>query len=139
MTEARPITIEVRGDRIRKTYCEEFARRGVARAKFRREIAAYRRLAELGASFVPDLLDCDEASLWLDIERVADSRTLADWLETAPSNSFEPVIIQLLTIDKYLYENKINYLQTSAKDIMVGDNYKLYIITAVRLTERCWL
>lgn len=122
------ILVESLGDRVRKTYREGIVRPGVAAEKFLRELAAYRRFAELGATFVPALLACDEDALWLEIERVADGRTLADWVETAASNSLEPVIIQLITIDKFLCESRINYLQATPKDIMVGERYKLYLI-----------
>ena len=110
MPPNRPITIETMGGRVRKTFHEGVARPGIATDKFRRELDAYRRFEELGTQFTPAMTGYDEDGLWLEIERVADGRTLADWLETAPLNSFEPVLVQLVTTDKYLYENQSSQL-----------------------------
>ena len=95
---------------MRKIYHRDPARDWPAKEKFSREWAAYKRLNGLGTDFVPRLLDANPKELWLEIERVASGRTLIDWLNEAPHNSFEPVVTQLLRIDSYLYKNRINYL-----------------------------
>lgn len=125
---ALPIVVEVRGARVRKTYRADLMGRARAEAKFRRECAAYRRFAELGADFVPPLLAWDEAGLWLETGRVAGGRTLIDWLEAPPHNGLDPVITQLVRIDKFLYVNRIDYLGGSPKDVLVDEDYRVFIV-----------
>lgn len=123
-----PIEIEMRGERVRKTYRDVNAGPGVAAEKFHRELAAYHHFERLRVPFVPGLLDFDERALWLEIERVDGDRTLAEWVESAPVNGYEPVIVQLITADRFFYDNNINYLQATATDILVGNHYRLYFI-----------
>lgn len=125
---ALPIVVEMRGGRVRKTYRTDVRPRAVAEAKFRRECATYERFARLGADFVPRLLARDEAALWLETEHVAGGRTLIDWLEVVPHNSLDPVITQLIRIDKFLYVNRIDYLGCSPKDVLVDDDYRVFIV-----------
>ena len=122
------VAVKVLRDRVRKTYREGVALPGLATAKFRRESAAYRRFAELGVDFAPRLLGCDEHDLWLETELVAERRTLLGWLETAPSNSFDPVVSQIIGIDKFLYEHRINYLGCSPKDILVSSDFGIHLV-----------
>ena len=128
MPTSLPIEIEVRGDHVRKSFSRDLLTAHRAEAKFARECAAYRRFNARGTAFVPQLRDHDAQALWLDIEFVAGGRTLIDWLEDAPHNSFEPVITQLLYIDRYLYRNRINYLGGSPKDVLVAEDYSLHLI-----------
>lgn len=125
---APDITVEIKGKRVRKIFHVRTGDAGSAKAKFARELAAYRRLGALGADFVPGLLDWDEEGLWLETDLVAGGRTMLDWLEAAPSNSFEPVVAQLIMIDRFFYENRINYMDTSPKDILVADDFRLYVV-----------
>ncbi|NKB49969.1 MAG: hypothetical protein GKS02_11495 [Alphaproteobacteria bacterium] len=122
------IDVEVRGDRVRKTFNRDIPGRAPADEKFEREYAAYCRFSELGTDFVPRLIECNRAGLWLDLERIANGRTLVDWLNDAAHNSFDPVITQLIHIDHYLHKHRINYLAGSPLDVLVAHDYRVYLI-----------
>lgn len=123
-----PITVEIRDEIVRKTFQASVLSRAVAEAKFQREVKAYHRLESLRVDFVPRLLAEDEGALQIDIERVPAGRTVVQWLESAPHNSFDPVISQIISIDKFLYVNRINYLGASPKDILIDDDYRVFIL-----------
>ena len=122
------ITVEFLPDRVRKTYREGVLKPGLATAKFHREVAAFQRFDALDVEFVPKLLDVDRAGLSLETDWVAAGRTLIDWLESAPSNSLDPVISQLIRVDRFLYENRINYLESSPENVLVSDDYHVYLV-----------
>lgn len=94
---------------------------------FSRELAAYRCFNELEVSFVPRLLEWNGDELWLETERIVGATTFGDWMSCAPSNSFEPVIAQLIVIDKFLYEHRVNYLNSSPAILLVDEQFRLYI------------
>lgn len=121
-------TVELLAGRSRKTYREGRSAAGLATEYFQRELAAYQWFAVENVGFVPRLLEYNENELWFETETIAEAITFLDWLKSAPSNSLEPVISQLIAIDKYLYEHHINYLQSSPADVLIDRDFHVYLI-----------
>ena len=121
-------TVKLLAGRIRKTYCKSRLPDELATENFRRELAAYQWFTEQNACFVPRLLEYNDIELWFETEPIANAVTFLDWLKSAPSNSFDPVISQLIAIDKYLYEHRINYLQSSPADVLIDRDFHVYIV-----------
>ena len=126
LREGARITTEFLGDRVRKTF-DEGARPGRVRAMFLREVAALRRFADLGAGFVPRLIDLDESKLWHETELVGGAQTLNAWLSAPPSNGLDTVITHLIAIDGFLYRHRIDYRASSPQHILINEDHETTI------------
>jgi len=97
-------------------YCENTIKKiykkneniNIQKEKFNRELNVYIELNKSGADFVPKLINYDICDLWIELSH--EGVNLIEWLETANSNQYELVITQLIEIDRYLFDNRINYL-----------------------------
>lgn len=122
------IHVEIYADYVKKTYIPDASRPGYQGRKFWREVNAYQSFVDLGVDFVPGLLSYDESSYSLTIEKI-DGGDLCAILEDGEDLDFDTMITQLVAIDRYLYENRINYLHSSPKDILYNKyEKKLYIV-----------
>ena len=126
MPQVSPIEIEFRKDRVRKIYHKVGARPEIQKEKFLREVKAYQLFSTLQVQFVPRLLDFHDEELW--IETSWAGRTLVDWLEHSPSNKLDQVISQLIDIDAFLSLKRINYLESSPRDVLVNEKGHVSII-----------
>ena len=102
------------------------------KSNFTRELNAYKKFAELNVNFVPKLLEYDYESLTLTIEKV-NGLDLVDLLsqnekEVSISN-IKSIIDQIIRIDRFLYNNKLNVLQISPKDLIYDfEQDKIFLI-----------
>lgn len=100
---------------------------------FNRELTAYKKFAQLNVDFVPKLLQYDSELLILEIEKV-NGLDLVDLFkqnekEVCANINNDMIIDQLISIDAFLYNNKINVLQLSPKDIILDyKQNKIFLI-----------
>ncbi len=105
---------------------------------YHRELNAYQKFAELNADFVPELLEHDDERLILTIERINGLNLVSlldqDYNEACHKIDMELIIDQLIEIDSFLYDHRINVLQTSPKDIIYDPHKKKVFITDFEFT-----
>ena len=87
---------------------------------------------EVDAAFIPKLLKYDIDSLTLYIQRI-NGMSLFEILQQNKKDEitkyFKTIIDQLIIIDAFLYDNRINVLQISPKDLIFDFNVKkLYLV-----------
>lgn len=99
-----------------------------AQDKFDRELSAFEFFTQNNAFFVPQLFESGRMPnvCWLAMSHAG--ITLSKWLETAPTTALEPIFDQLLQIDAWLYQNNVNYLEGSPKDMLVDKDGKVRLI-----------
>ena len=79
-------------------------------------------------NFTPRLLSYDDVTCSLEIEKI-NGRDLCAILEEGGDIASLEIIGQLVEIDRYLYDHKINYMNSSPKDVIYDiDQNKVYII-----------
>jgi len=122
------VTIQSLKDTVIKTYLTTCLYPEVQKDKFWREVNAYNRLEDLDADFIPRLLSYDKTKYSLTIERIMGG-DLCNILEKNENIDFDSIISQLVKIDDFLFKNKINYLNSSPKDVLYdNEENKIYII-----------
>jgi hypothetical protein len=113
---------------VQKVFSPDASNQGVQEEKFWREVNAYQAFADLAVDFVPRLLTYDDSEYSLTIEKI-DGGDLCVMLERGNDFDIEETITQLITIDTFLYDKRINYLHSSPKDIIYEKNKnRLYIV-----------
>ena len=123
-----PIQVDFLEDVVIKTYLPSAILPAINREKFQREIIAYKSLKLLNAEFVPDLLSYDKTKYSLTIERIMGG-DLCNILEKDENIDFDSIISQLVKLDDFLFKNKINYLNSSPKDVVYdNEENKIYIL-----------
>ena len=120
------IRLAVQKEVVFKAYYPE--RLEKAREKFDREVEAFHFFTLRQVPFVPEFLKSaiDGNICWLAMRN--GGTTLADWFEKTPVSAWDPAFDQLLRIDTWLYRNRVNYLQSSPKDMLIDDAGTVRII-----------
>lgn len=120
------IKIEYVKDRVIKRYIPIKTAPGLAEEKYFRELAAYEGFARLDTDYVPRLLAHVDERFSLEIELAGTA--LNTWIAEVPESDWEPVIRQLLEIDRDLYQKRINYLYSSPADVLVDGDGRVRIV-----------
>ncbi|MBI08033.1 MAG: hypothetical protein CMM55_00800 [Rhodospirillaceae bacterium] len=120
------INILVSGRTVYKAY--QLNTNKVGRDKFNREVQAYSFFKQTNATFVPTLLGSGQYNDhgWLAIKH--GGQTLVDWLKQENLKTFSSILHQLIHIDEWLYRHKVNYLESSPKDLLIDKNGKVRLI-----------
>ena len=122
------IQVDISDDKVRKTYIIDSTKPGFQEEKFRREVTVYQYFKRCAIGFAPRLLTYDDASCSLEIEKIK-GRDLCSILEDGGHIAIDEIIGQLVEIDRYLYDHRINYMNSSPKDVIYDINQnKVYII-----------
>jgi len=96
--------------------------------KFWREVKAFQRMEQAKVDFVPKLISFDDSTLTLHMEKIV-GLTLTAFLENEGIQAYDSIVEQLVHIDGYLYDNKINYMYASPMDVIIQNKTgKLFII-----------
>jgi|LSQX01.1.fsa_nt_gb predicted Ser/Thr protein kinase len=131
--------IEFHDDYLIKTFIgEDAAEKKHIRDNYDRELKAYQRFAELKAGFVPQLLRYDHEKLILEIQRINglnfEELFNQDDREILGRIDINSIIDQLIYIDAFLYDHRINVLQTSARDLIYDPAQKKVFLTDFEFT-----
>lgn len=122
------IQVDISDKKVEKTYILDSTRPGFQEGKFWREVNAYQHFDRYSVGFAPRLLSYDDAACSLEIEKI-EGRDLCAILEDGGDIATEEIIRQLVEIDRYLYNNRINYMNSSPKDVIYNNSEnKVYII-----------
>ena len=117
---------------IKKFNVTNIKDKNLIKDNFFRELAAYKKLAALNVDFTPRLLKYDRELLTLVIQKVEgfDLVELFNQNErTINSATINTIIDHLILIDAFLYNNKLNVLQISPKDLIYDPNQnKIFLI-----------
>ena len=125
--ENREIQISICNKEVMKRYNCENSFYKYSKIKFLRELRAYKFFNSLKVDFVPKLIGYDTSLCYLIIENIR-GNTLRDVIEEGDFNAYE-IISNIIGVDRSLYRKKINYMHSSADDILVTkDRKRIYII-----------
>lgn len=100
---------------------------------FNRELLAYKKFAEHRVDFIPELLEYDDKDLVLVIQKVS-GINLVELLnqndkDLSSNFNINLIIDKIIAIDTFLYNNKINALQISPKDLIYDfQQNKMFLI-----------
>lgn len=125
--EKSEIALEFVGDVVYKVYYLDDYKN--AAEKFGRELKAFEFFDKSNVAFVPTLLGhgSEEGMFWLATKNAG--KTLTEFLADQVSNSdLEKIFSQINEIDKWLYLNRVNYLESSPNDILVDETGNIRII-----------
>jgi hypothetical protein len=127
--EFRESEIEIvsNGEKVIKKYKPDNFSGEYFRKKYFRELYAYEYFNSKKVDFVPHLLSYNKLEYSLTIENIQ-GNTLQELIDGGNFNEQE-IIDGLIVVDKYLYLNKINYMNSSVTDILVSSNEnRIYIV-----------
>ncbi|MEW5785467.1 MAG: hypothetical protein AB1767_10410 [Bacillota bacterium] len=132
-------TIEFHNNHIKKIFVgENDEEKKHIKGNFTRELSAYKKFAELNADFVPKLLQYDYKKLTLILQKISglDLISLFNQNENELVNdlNIDKMIDQLISIDAFLYNNKINVLQTSPRDLIYDIDQRKIFLTDFEFT-----
>ena len=103
------IQVDISDEKVRKTYIPDSKSPGSQEEKFRREVDVYQYFERHAVNFTPRLLSYDNAACSLEIEKIK-GKDLCSILEDGGDIATIEIIGQLVEIDRYLYDHRINYM-----------------------------
>jgi hypothetical protein len=102
--------------------CEEQTRRLIA------EVSAYRRFAELGCPFVPELLDASIEQRWFAVSLVNGSNLLELFQARQCRFSMHHILRQIDEMNRWLKVYNFGDLGSNIKDFVLDPAGKLYLV-----------